>query len=226
MAEVTVNNVVSETKTPTVIGGGVLLGFLLQKFVNNKILGSETVKGLLGDTTTSNLKKFVSPALVTATGIVVNMKSKDEFMRNLAAGVAISGPVNVGMQVLFHKDPLSGFGIDGFLGDLLGDFLGDDEDDLGDTDDDDDLGDADDPDDLGNDDEDDALRGLGNAEIEENNNAVAALPVGNIKLNVEQSETDQMEGSIGDLLPSKAPGVRDPFPEPIFAGMGEDINLL
>ena len=120
MAEVTVNNVVSETKTPTVIGGGVLLGFLLQKFVNNKILGSETVKGLLGDTTTSNLKKFVSPALVTATGIVVNMKSKDEFMRNLAAGVAISGPVNVGMQVLFHKDPLSGFGIDGFLGDLLG----------------------------------------------------------------------------------------------------------
>ena len=226
MAEVTVNNVVSETKTPTVIGGGVLLGLLLQKFVNNKILGSETVKGLLGDTTTSNLKKFVSPALVTATGIVVNMKSKDEFMRNLAAGVAISGPVNVGMQVLFHKDPLSGFGIDGFLGDLLGDFLGDDEDDLGDTDDDDDLGDADDPDDLGDNDEDDALRGLGNAEIEENNNAVAALPVGNIKLNVEQSENNQMEGSIGDLLPSKAPGVRDPFPEPIFAGMGEDINLL
>jgi hypothetical protein len=43
---------------------------------------------------------------------------------------------------------------------------------------------------------------------------------------VEQSENNQMEGSIGDLLPSKAPGVRDPFPEPIFAGMGEDINLL
>ena len=90
MAEVTVNNVVSETKTPTVIGGGVLLGFLLQKFVNNKILGSETVQGLLGDTTTSNLKKFVSPALVTATGIVVNFIGACETTISASFGKSLS----------------------------------------------------------------------------------------------------------------------------------------
>lgn len=229
MAEVTVNTVVKETKTPAIIGAGVMLGFMAQKAVN-RMVGSETVKGLLGSETATNLKKYISPALVTVAGVAINMSSKDELIKNLAAGMAISGPVNIGMQVLWDKNPLSG--LEGFLSGILD---GDD-DDLDGTDDDDDLGDADD-DDLGDadDDDDDRLKGLGENDIEDGTvtTPIAALPQpqktanGDIKLNVEQSEIKQMEGNkVGDLLPSKAPGVRDVFPEPIFNGLAEDVNLL
>ena len=220
MAEVTVNTVVRESKTPAVIGAGVMLGFMAQKAVN-RMVGSETVKGLLGDETATNLKKYISPALVTAAGVAINMSSKDELVKNLAAGMAISGPVNVGMQILWKKNPLSG--LDGFLSGIL-----DGDDDLDGTDDD--LGDPDD--DLGDPEEEDAdsrLKGLGENDIEDvsGTTPIAALPQGSdIKLNVEQSEIRQMEGGVGDLIPTKAPGRREVFPEPIFAGLAEDISLL
>lgn len=214
MADVSVQTVVKESKTPAVIGVGVLLGFMAQKAVNRGI-GLAGMSGLLGDETATNLKKYISPALVTAAGVAINLSSKDELVKNLGAGMAISGPVNIGMQVLWNKNPLSG--LDGFLSGIL-----DDDEDLDGYDDEDDLGDPDD--------EDDRLNGLGENDIEDDNLAttsVKALPASDIKLNVEQSEIKQMEGNIGDLLPSKAPGVRDQFPEPIFNNtVGEDINLL
>ena len=228
MAEVTVNTVVKESKTPAIIGAGVMLGFMAQKAVN-RMVGSETVKGLLGSETATNLKKYISPALVTAAGVAINMSSKDELIKNLAAGMAISGPVNIGMQVLWKKNPLSG--LDGFLGGILDgddDDLDGTDDDLGDPDDD--LGDPDD--DLGDPEEEDAdsrLKGLGENDIEDvsGTTPIAALPQGSdIKLNVEQSEIRQMEGGVGDLIPTKVPGRREVFPEPIFAGLAEDINLL
>ncbi len=215
MAEVTINNVVKESKTPAVIGSGVLLGFMLQKVVNRAI-GSDTVSGLLGETTTKNFKKYLSPAIVTGIGVAVNLSSKDQIVKNLSAGVAISGTVNIGMQAIWGKNPLSG--LDGFLGAILGDDDPDLADDLGDNDDEDDLGD--------NDDEDDLLKGLGNDDDPEGDLGLKALPSGDINLNVEQSENNQMEGSFGDLIPSKAPGVRDQFVEPIFGNIGEDVNLL
>ena len=56
---------------------------------------------------------------------------------------------------------------------------------------------------------------------------MAALPSGDIKLNVDQSEIKQMEGNVGDIIPTKAPGIRERFPEPIFNNtVGEDVNLL
>ncbi|MBQ3658326.1 MAG: hypothetical protein II956_16030 [Bacteroidales bacterium] len=221
MAEVTVNNVVKESKTPAVIGVGVLLGFMAQKVVN-KAIGYAGTSGLMGETTATNLKKYVSPAIVTGVGVAINLSSKDELVKNLGAGMAISGPVNIGMQVLWNKNPLSG--LDGFLGSLL-----DDPEDLDGYDDEDDLGDTEDEDDLGDteDDDDERLKGLGETEPEDGTvtTPIAALPAAtDIKLNVAQSEVKQMEGNIGDLLPSKTPGRREVFPEPI--NFGEDINLL
>ncbi|MCR4559734.1 MAG: hypothetical protein K5685_06610 [Bacteroidales bacterium] len=218
MAEVTVNTVVKESRTPAVIGAGVLLGFMAQKAVNRAI-GSEAVSGLLGENTATNLKKYISPALVTGVGVAINLSSKDELIKNLGAGMAISGPVNVGMQILWNKNPLSG--LDGFLGSLLDDpedLDGYEEEDLGDNEEED-LGDNDD-------DEDDKLKGLGDPEIEDGTvtTPIAALPSGDIKLNIEQSEVKQMEGNMGDLIPSKIPGRREIFPEPI--NFGADVNLL
>lgn len=216
MAEVTVNTVVKESKTPAVIGAGVLLGFMAQKAVNKAIGYTGTSGlGLLGDETATNLKKYISPALVTGLGVAINLGSKDELVKNLGAGMAISGPVNVGMQILWNKNPLSG--LDGFLGGLI-----DDDEDLDGYDDEDDLGDNEDED------EDDKLNGLGENGVEDGTvtTPIAALPSADIKLNVAQSEVKQMEGDFGDILPSKAPGVRDVFPEPIFNTVGEDINLL
>ena len=120
MAEVTVNTVVKESKTPAVIGVGVLLGFMAQKAVNKAIgyTGTNGL-GLIGDDTATNLKKYISPALVTGLGVAINLGSKDELVKNLGAGMAISGPVNVGMQLLWNKNPLSG--LEGFLGGLIDD---------------------------------------------------------------------------------------------------------
>lgn len=179
MADVSVQTVVKESKTPAVIGVGVLLGFMAQKAVNRGI-GLAGMSGLLGDETATNLKKYISPALVTAAGVAINLSSKDELVKNLGAGMAISGPVNIGMQVLWNKNPLSG--LDGFLSGIL-----DDDEDLDGYDDEDDLGDPDD--------EDDRLNGLGENDIEDDNLAttsVKALPASDIKLNVEQSEIKQI----------------------------------
>lgn len=210
MEDTSLQNVAKNSQVPAIIAGGALLGLFLQSKVN-EVIDSDGVKGLLGTKTTSNLKKYIAPLFVTFGGVAANMRMKGDVAKNISAGVAISGPLVLGARLLGDKNPLRSLsGLFGNLGDPDDEELGDpDEEDLGyneDEDEDEDLGD------------------IGENGIE--GNETPALPAADIKLNVEQSEIKQMEGNFGDLIPSKAPGVRDPFPEPIFAGLAEDINLI
>lgn len=215
MEDTSLQNVAKNSQVPAIIAGGALLGLFLQSKVN-EVIDSDGVKGLLGTKTTSNLKKYIAPLFVTFGGVAANMRMKGDVAKNISAGVAISGPLVLGARLLGDKNPLRSLsGLFGNLGDP-------DDEDLGDNEDDEELGDNED-DDLG-DNEDEDLGDLGENGIE--GNEKPALPAADIKLNVEQSEIKQMEGNFGDLIPSKAPGVRDPFPEPIFAGLAEDINLI
>ncbi len=210
MEDTSLKNVAKNSQVPAIIAGGALLGLFLQSKVN-EVIDSDGVKGLLGTKTTSNLKKYIAPLFVTFGGVAANMRMKGDVAKNISAGVAISGPLVLGARLLGDKNPLRSLsGLFGNLGDPDDEELGDpDEEDLGyneDEDEEEDLGD------------------IGENGIE--GNETPALPAADIKLNVEQSEIKQMEGNFGDLIPSKAPGVRDPFPEPIFAGLAEDINLI
>ena len=207
MEDTSLQNVAKNSQVPAIIAGGALLGLFLQSKVN-EVIDSDGVKGLLGTKTTSNLKKYIAPLFVTFGGVAANMRMKGDVAKNISAGVAISGPLVLGARLLGDKNPLRSLsGLFGSLGDP-------DDEDLGDNEDDEELGDN----------EDEDLGDIGENGIE--GNETPALPAADIKLNVEQSEIKQMEGNFGDLISSKAPGVRDPFPEPIFAGLAEDINLI
>ena len=122
MANVTVENVLKGAKNPALVGGGFLLGIIAQKAIN-KILNSETVVQGLGADTVLGLKNYATPLIATALGVGINIGSKDDLIRKLAMGVAISGTVNVGMQFFWSKNLLSDLG-----GGMLGDFLGTDDD--------------------------------------------------------------------------------------------------
>ncbi len=139
MSDVSVGGVFEGMKNPAIVAGGVLLGVVMQKGLNKFILGNETVQGFLGSETTENLKQYLSPAITTATGVIVGMQTQDGLMRKIATGVAISGVATVGFKMLWNKDLLGSLN-GGFLGNILGlAELGD-----GDDEDFDGLGDIDD----------------------------------------------------------------------------------
>lgn len=138
MSDVSVGGVLEGMKNPAIVAGGVLLGVVMQKGLNKFILGNETVQGFLGAETTENLKQYLSPAITTATGVIVGMQTQDGLMRKVATGVAISGVATVGFKMLWNKDLLGSLN-GGFLGNILGlgevgDGDGEDFDGLGDID--------------------------------------------------------------------------------------------
>ena len=119
MSDVSVGGVFEGMKNPAIVAGGVLLGVVMQKGLNKFILGNETVQGFLGSETTENLKQYLSPAITTATGVIVGMQTQDGLMRKIATGVAISGVATVGFKMLWNKDLLGSLN-GGFLGNILG----------------------------------------------------------------------------------------------------------
>lgn len=160
MADVTISKVVSGAKNPAIIGGGFILGIIAQKAMN-KIFNSETVVRGLGAETAQSLKDYAVPLATTALGVGVSIAAKDETIKKLAIGTAISGTVAVGTQFLWKKNFLNGLN-----GGVIGSLIGDDED--LDGYDDEDLDGTDDEDLDGTDDEDfgdidveDGVSGLG-----------------------------------------------------------------
>lgn len=197
MANVSVNNIVSKAKSEALpLGTGFLGGVVLQKVVN-KMFGSEKVVNGLGAETATGLKNYATPLIVTAIGVGINLTAKDDFIKKVGTGVAVSGVANVGMQFFWKKNLLSGLN-GGMLGDILGtDADIDAEDGFSGNDDDDPDGFA------GNDDDEDDLNGLGNNEEEQ---PIAALPMGNNG----QQPAPAAENSIAALdIPIDVPPMRD-----------------
>ena len=160
MADVTISRVISGAKNPAIIGGGFILGIIAQKAMN-KIFNSETVVKGLGADTAQSLKDYAVPLATTALGVGVSIAAKDETIKKLAIGTAISGTVAVGTQFLWKKNFLNGLN-GGVIGSLIGDdedLDGYDDDDL-DGYDDDDL-DGTDDEDFGDIDVEDGVSGLG-----------------------------------------------------------------
>ncbi len=196
MANVNVSNIVSKAKSDALpLGCGFLGGVVLQKAVN-KVFNSEKVVNGLGAETATGLKNYATPLIVTAVGVGLNLASKDDFMKKLGTGVAVSGVANVGMQFFWKKNLLSGLS-GGMLGDLLGtDADLDAEDGFSGNDDDDPDGfsgnDDDDKDDLGNFDENEEQ-------------PIAALPMGN-----NEQPAPAPENPIAALdIPIDVPPMRD-----------------
>ena len=119
MSDTTVGGVLQGMKAPAIVAGGVLLGVCMEKGLNKFILGNSTVQGFLGTETTENLKQYLSPAITTATGVIVGMNTSDGLMAKLATGVAIAGVATVGFKILWNKDLLGSLN-GGLLGRLLG----------------------------------------------------------------------------------------------------------
>lgn len=159
MADVTISRVISGAKNPAIIGGGFILGIIAQKAMN-KIFNSETVVKGLGADTAQSLKDYAVPLATTALGVGVSIAAKDETIKKLAIGTAISGTVAVGTQFLWKKNFLNGLN-----GGVIGSLIGDDEDLDGYDDDldgydDEDL-DGTDDEDFGDIDVEDGVSGLG-----------------------------------------------------------------
>ena len=152
MADVTISRVISGAKNPAIIGGGFILGIIAQKAMN-KIFNSETVVKGLGADTAQSLKDYAVPLATTALGVGVSIAAKDETIKKLAIGTAISGTVAVGTQFLWKKNFLNGLN-----GGVIGSLIGDDED--LDGYDDEDL-DGTDDEDFGDIDVEDGVSGLG-----------------------------------------------------------------
>ena len=159
MADVTISRVISGAKNPAIIGGGFILGIIAQKAMN-KIFNSETVVKGLGADTAQSLKDYAVPLATTALGVGVSIAAKDETIKKLAIGTAISGTVAVGTQFLWKKNFLNGLN-----GGVMGSLLGDDDDLDGYDDDldgyDDDELSGDDDEDFGDIDVEDGVSGLG-----------------------------------------------------------------
>ncbi len=117
MSNVTLTNIVKGAKNPAIVSLGIMTGVCVQKMLN-KIINTDVVTNGLGYDGALALKNYASPILTTAIGIAVSMSAEDETIKKLGTGVAISGPLNVGMQLLWDKNLLAGLndGIMGFLG--------------------------------------------------------------------------------------------------------------
>lgn len=115
-------------KTTACQAGGALAGVTFMKIVN-KAINSETVSGLLGDSS-DTVKKYVTPLLCIGAGYLLSNNVDDSYMKDFSNGVVVAGALDLGMEVCFKKNLLSGSG-EGVIGALLGDaddLDGDDED--------------------------------------------------------------------------------------------------
>lgn len=115
---ITISSVLNGAKNPAIVSGGILLGVGIQKGIN-AVLNTDMVQEGIGSDNALALKNYASPAITSALGIIVAMNCEDDTICKLATGVAISGTLNVGMQLFTGKPLLAGTngGIMGFLGD-------------------------------------------------------------------------------------------------------------
>lgn len=115
---ITISSVLNGAKNPAIVSGGILLGVGIQKGIN-AVLNTDMVQEGIGSDNALALKNYASPAITSALGIIVAMNCEDDLICKLATGVAISGTLNVGMQLFTGKPLLAGTngGIMGFLGD-------------------------------------------------------------------------------------------------------------
>lgn len=129
------NSLLDAAYSPALQAGGFMLGLVGQRGIN-RMLETDTMQGLLGNETATDFKRFLTPILTCAIGIgVSNYVSNDSPVKEIANGFAVSGAVNVGMELLFKRNLMADLG-GGFLGGLLG---ADDDLDLIGYDDDDDI---------------------------------------------------------------------------------------
>ena len=120
-----IDNLLETATSPALQAVGFMGGMVVQRGVN-KLFETDTVSGFLGEETTTDFKRFLTPLIVTATGIVIsNNCAYDSPLKDIANGMTVSGAVNVGMELLYKKNLMSNLG-----GGLLGGLMGDDDLDL------------------------------------------------------------------------------------------------
>lgn len=117
MANITVKSLLNASKSPAIIGCGVTAGLALNKIIASRVVGSEAMKGLLGETT-STMKKYLAPFITTIIGAGIYLTSSDKMVKDLATGVAVAGPATVAVDLFMGKSLLSGLN-----GGLVGDYL-------------------------------------------------------------------------------------------------------
>lgn len=109
-----------DTATPVAMQGcGFMLGLAGHRGIN-RLLETDTMQGLLGNDTATSFKRFVTPIIVTGIGIAVsNYVAPDSLIKDVANGFAVSGAVNVGMELFFNTNLMVDKG-NGIIGNLLG----------------------------------------------------------------------------------------------------------
>ncbi len=115
-------------KTTASQAGGALAGVTFMK-ITNKIVNGETVSGILGDSA-DTVKKYVTPILCIGAGYLLSNNVEGTYLKDFANGVVVAGALDLGMEICFKKNLLSGSG-EGIIGSILGDvddLEGDDED--------------------------------------------------------------------------------------------------
>lgn len=118
---------------PALNAVGYFTGMGIQKGIN-KIWETDGINGLLGDETSVDFKRWVTPFATCFIGIAIsNYVSSDSVLKPIGDGIAVNGAVTVGKEILFGKTEMAGLS-----GGLLGGIMGDDDLDLVDLDDDDD----------------------------------------------------------------------------------------
>ncbi len=112
------SKLLSSLKEPACQAGGFLIGVTLMKAIN-KMINSETVSGFLGETST-DFKKYLTPVIATIGGIMLGNSVNGSCAKSFCNGIAVSGAVDLGMELLYKKNLLSGTG-EGVFGSIMGD---------------------------------------------------------------------------------------------------------
>lgn len=135
-----ISKLLDSATSPALQAVGFMAGMAGQRGIN-KIFETDAFQGFLGNETATDFKRFVTPITMVLIGVgVSNYVSDDSAIKDIANGAAVSGAVNIGMELLFNKNLMAGLD-----GGILGDIMGDDDldliagDDYDDDDDDDDT---------------------------------------------------------------------------------------
>lgn len=112
------SRLLNSLKEPACQAGGFLVGVTAMKAIN-KMINSDAVSGFLGETST-DIKKYLTPVITTIGGIWLGNYVSDSTAKAFCNGIAVSGAVDLGMELLYKKNLLSGTG-EGVFGSILGD---------------------------------------------------------------------------------------------------------